>query len=98
MNDATIAEIDVEQDRQRLIAEMVADSGSDWVREFLPGSAGCHELLDRAAMFADMIEKHLASHPACLANAEWYQLAEQAAAALRELYQRVGAEHLAAEH
>jgi hypothetical protein len=32
-----------------------------------------------------------------VANPEWYLLAEQAAAALRELYQRIGAEHLEAE-
>ncbi len=98
MNDAAFAETDIEQDRQRQIAEMVSDSGSDWAREFLPGTAGCHELLDRTAMFADMIEKHLASHPACIANPEWYQLVQQAANILHDLYQRIGAEHLAAEH
>lgn len=84
-------------DRQRLIAELAADSGNDWAREFLPGTSGCHELLDRTAMFADMIERHLTTHPACIANPEWYELAERAASALHELYQRVGAEHLAAE-
>lgn len=97
MNGTVIAETDVELDRQRQIAELIADSGNDWARQFLPGTSGCHELLDRTAMIADMIGRHLSSHPACLANPEWYQLAEQAAAALRDLYQRVGAEHLAPE-
>ena len=41
-----------------------------------------------------MPERHLLSHPACVANPAWYFLAEQAAAALRELYQQVGAQHL----
>ena len=97
MNGTLIAETDAELDRQRQIAELVADSGNDWARQFLPGTSGCHELLDRTAMIADMIERHLSSHPACLANLEWHHLAEHAAAALRDLYQRVGAEHLAPE-
>lgn len=83
--------------RQQEIAELVADSGNDWAREFLPGTSGCHKLLDRTSMFADMIEHHLASHPACVANVEWYELAERAASALHELYQRVGAEHFAVD-
>jgi hypothetical protein len=97
MSDAISAEVDFAQDRQRQIAEMVGDSGGEWAREFRPGTAGCHELLDRTAMFAEMIQKHLASHPACLANAEWHQLVHQAMNILHELYQRIGAEHLAAE-
>ena len=44
-----------------------------------------------------MVDQFVVSHPACLQNAEWFALAEQAAAALRELYQRVGAEHLTAD-
>ena len=35
-----------------------------------------------------------ADRPACLQNAEWYTLARQAANALHNLYQRVGAVHL----
>jgi hypothetical protein len=65
--------------------------------EYRPGSAGCHELLDRAALVSDILERHVLAHPACVAHPEWYLLAEQAAAALRALYQQVGAEHLAAD-
>ena len=57
----------------------------------------CHELLDRTALLSDLLERHLLGHPACVANPGWYRLAEQAAAALRELYQQVGAEHLAGD-
>ena len=48
-------------------------------------------------MLADMLERHLLTHPACVADPEWYALADRAATALRELYQQVGAEHLAAD-
>jgi hypothetical protein len=68
----------------------------NWEADYRPGSSGCHELLDRTALFADMLEQHLLEHPACLANPEWYLLAEQSAAALRDLYQRIGADHLGA--
>jgi hypothetical protein len=63
--------------------------------QYKPGSFGCHELLDRTAMAADLVEKYVRSHPACVQNPDWFALAEQAVAALRELYQRIGAEHLA---
>jgi hypothetical protein len=88
---------EVEQDRQRQVAELAAESGPDWVDGYQPGSAGCHELLDRTALLADMLERHVLEHPACVARAEWYRLAEQAAAALHELYQQIGAEHLAVD-
>ena len=88
---------ETEEDRLRRVAGMVADSGVGWADGFRPGTPGCHELLDRAQLMADMLEQHLLNHPACVADTEWYALAEHAAAALRELYQRVGAEHLAAD-
>ena len=88
---------EVEEDRQRLVRELATESGAEWDAEYRPGSAGCHELLDRAALVADMLERHIVAHPACVARPEWYALAEQAAAALRELYQQVGAEQLAVE-
>src|SRR3954465_8289628 len=88
---------EVEQDRLRQAGELAAESGAGWADGYRPGSHGCHELLDRTALLSDMLERHLLGHPACVANPGWYQLAEQAAAALRELYQQVGVEHLAGE-
>jgi len=88
---------EVEQDRQQRLNELVAESDPNWEDQAKPGSFGCHELLDRTSVAADMVEQFVLSHPACLRNAEWFALAERAAAALHELYQRVGAEHLAAD-
>ena len=88
---------ETEEERLRLAAKMVADSGTGWADGFRPGTSGCHELLDRSQLMADMLEQHLLNHPACIADAEWYALVDRAASALRELYQRVGAEHLAAD-
>jgi len=62
-----------------------------------PGSFGCHELLDRTAMLGDSVEEYILDHPSCVQNPEWYALADQAVTALRELYQRIGAEHLGNE-
>src|SRR5947209_16355639 len=87
----------VEQERQRQAAELAAEDGPEWAAEYRPGSAGCHELLDRASLVADLLERHLLSHPACVANPEWYALAARAAAAVHDLYQRVGAEHPGAD-
>jgi hypothetical protein len=97
MNTPTAKVADAERDRLEIIQEMVADRGPHWVDGYKPGSLGCHELLDRTAMLADMVEQFVLAHPSCALKAEWYALAEQATACLRDLYQRVGAEHLNSE-
>lgn len=85
---------EIERDRLRQAGELATDLGERWEDEYRPGSAGCHELLDRTALLSDMLERYLLEHPACVANSAWYVLAEQAAAALRELYQQISGEHL----
>lgn len=87
--------LDAEQNRQHLIDELVADNGPDWAVGYQPGSFGCHELLDRTAIMAELLERQLLSHPACVQNEEWFRLAEQAVEIVNELYQRIGAAHLA---
>jgi hypothetical protein len=86
--------LDTEQERHQRIAELIADNGPDWAEQYKPGSFGCHELLDRTSLVADLVERYVQSHPACVQNPDWFALAEKAVAALRELYQRIGAEHL----
>ncbi len=83
-----------EQERQQLIEALCADEGQQWAEQYKPGSFGCHDLLDRTACAAEAVERYVLSHPACVRNEDWFALAEQAAAALHELYQRIGEEHL----
>ena len=85
---------DTEQERQHLADELLADHGPHWAEQYKPGSFGCHELLDRTSLVADLVEQQVLSHPACVQNPDWFALAEQAVTALRELYQQVGAVHL----
>ena len=85
---------DNEEDRRQRIEELVRDHGPDWANQYAPGSFGCHELLDRTMLAADAVEEQLLSHPACVQNPEWFALADEAVSALRELYQRIGAEHV----
>lgn len=86
---------EVEQQRQEAVAELIAEHGPNWTDQYAPGTFGCHELLDRTSLAAAMVEQSVLSHPACAQNAAWYALAEQAVAALNDLYQQIGAEHLA---
>jgi hypothetical protein len=51
--------LDTEQERQRYIDEMTADHGPGWAAQYQPGSFGCHELLDRTALVADLAERYL---------------------------------------
>jgi hypothetical protein len=69
---------ETEQDRQERVAELSAEQGPTWAEHYKPGSFGCHELLDRTSLVADMVEQYLLSHPACIQNPAWYALAEQA--------------------
>jgi hypothetical protein len=94
MRQPTTETLDSERDRQELVDELRADHGADWSEQYQPGSHGCHELLDRTALMADLVERSVATHPACVRDPEWYALADRAVKALNELYQRVGAEHL----
>jgi hypothetical protein len=89
--------LDREDERRQLIEELIVQEGPDWAEQHKPGSFGCHELLDRTAFAADLLERYVLAHPACLGNEDWHRLAEQAADALQELYQRVGEAHLSAQ-
>ncbi len=80
--------------RQQAIAELNAEDGPDWQKEFAPGTFGCHELLDRVGLIAGLVDEQILEHPACLQSEEWFQLAESAVAALNELSQQIGAAHL----
>ena len=94
MSSGTQEAHDVEQQRQEAITDLIAEHGPKWTDQYAPGTYGCHELLDRTILAAETVEQHVLEHPACIQNAAWYALAEQAVAALNELYQQIGAEHL----
>jgi hypothetical protein len=83
--------------RQSQLADLAAENEPGWESQFQPGAFGCHELLDRTSLLGDLVESQLLEHPACVLNPKWHQLALNAVEALRELYQQVGAEHLAEE-
>ncbi len=86
--------LDMEQERQQRLEELHTEHEPHWLDQFKPGSFGCHELLDRTMLAANLVDEYVRSHPACVQNPEWFALAEQAMSALSELYQRIGAEHL----
>jgi hypothetical protein len=64
--------------------------------QFAPGSFGCHEALQMALVFGEMVEAYLCDHEAVKANPAWLALADKAQQALFELYLSIGAEHLQA--
>jgi hypothetical protein len=88
---ATLDTSVLERERQQLLKTLLAEEGREYLEGFRPGTFGCHELLDRASLLGDAVEENILNHPACVQNPEWYALAERALAALRELYQEVGA-------
>lgn len=88
---------EVEAERLARLAELVDVSDPAEHGRFLPGSFGCHELLDRTALTQQAIDDWLLGHPACLSRAEWYRLALSAHEALNELYRQVSEAHIPVE-
>jgi hypothetical protein len=84
----------IDSQRQERLRALESEEGTARLEEFQPGTFGCHELLDRTILLAEQVENTLLSHPACIQNREWYELASEASAALHELYQRISSEHL----
>ena len=93
-----VAESAGHREWQEHLTAVAAEQEPDWEARYAPGSFGCHELLDRVNLLGDLVEGQVLEHPSCALQAEWYHLAAQAVEALRELYQRIGAEHLDAEN
>jgi hypothetical protein len=87
--------IDNEVEKARL--EGLADAESHDPKDFMPGSFGCHEALHTTSILVDSVGRHLLSHPTILHDPQFYALADQAHAALFELYQAIGAKHLEEE-
>jgi len=85
------------QEWRKQLEAVAADEGPGWEDRNRPGSFGCHELLDRVNLLGDLVEGQVLGHPACALRAEWYELAARAVETLRDLYQRVGAEHMGAD-
>ena len=85
---------EVEQDRLLEVAGRDAQ-GAGWRARHAPGSFGCHEALHVSSMLADTVALRLVEHGAVIQRADWYALAARAHEALFDLYQAIGAEHLA---
>jgi hypothetical protein len=63
----------------------------DWA----PGELGCHELLDRVSVMNNIFADHVIDHAACITNPEWFALANHISDLMADLYQKIGAKHLA---
>ena len=94
MATTTVVSNESENLRREQLAELTSENEAGWEREFLPGSLGCHELLDRTNLVGDLVESQILEHPTCVLNPQWHELALQAVDALRALYQHVGADHV----
>ena len=68
------------------------------MRQFGPGTLGCHEALHMAAVLLEMVDERLCQHPAVESIPAWRNMADSARDTLAALYAAIGAEHLAAPH
>ncbi len=63
-------------------------------KDYTPGTFGCHEALHVTNMMVEVLERHLAEHPAIQANSAWKARVERAQDELAALYQEIGAAHI----
>jgi hypothetical protein len=69
--------------------------GSYDSNDFLPGTFGCHEALDRCSILCEQVDS-LSQHPAIVMEPEWRKKAVTATNLLAELYQDIGRKHMSA--
>jgi hypothetical protein len=74
------------------VEEQLIRDGLD-PKNFLPGTFGCHEALDRTSLIMEMVGQ-LADHPAIKLNEEWQNLATDAHNKLFQLWQKIGEKHV----
>ena len=86
---------DAHREWQKQLLATGAEQEWGWEDRYRPGSFGCHEFLDRVTLLGDLLEARVLGHPSCVLREEWHRLATAAVEAMRELYQKVGREHLA---
>jgi hypothetical protein len=70
---------------------MAEDEARQGAAEYAPGRLACQEALHLAQVFSEMLERHLAGHPALRGNAAWKAKAERAAAELGALHREMAA-------
>ena len=75
------------------------DENPDWLDDLKergkPGTFGYHEALHVASIQMDSLERYLLEHPAVLMDKDAYRLCHEAHTLLFNLYQHLGAIHLA---
>lgn len=82
------------EDKERTDPDDPQLDDSDWRERFKPGTFGCHEALQMASVFQDMVSSHLLDHPAVLMDEQAYRLAYKAQEYLYHTYQRLGEVHI----
>lgn len=75
------------EERQALLKEL-REQWKDFDERFCEPGYGTHELSDRASILADSWAGYIQEHPACVGNAEWFELAREIADKMMDFYQK----------
>lgn len=71
-----------------------SETTAEDIKQFSPGTHGCHEALHVASMLMEMVDEYLCGHTAIRLRPQWQAKADAARDALFDLYQGIGAEHM----
>ena len=79
--------------RKNKLKSYKADKARQPLKDFTPGTFGCHEALHMAAYLLNNVTEELCNHPAVIQDSDFFKLASEAESALGKLYTEIKKVH-----
>ncbi len=79
--------------RKNKLKSYKADKARQPLKDFTPGTVGCHEAMHMAAYLLNNVTQELCDHPAVIQDAEFFRLASEAESALASLFTKIKKVH-----
>ena len=79
--------------RKKKLKSYENDKGRQPLKDFTPGTFGCHEVLTMSAYLLNNVTEELCDHPAILQDRNLFKLAHEAESALATLYSAIKKQH-----
>jgi len=83
----------MEKMRLKKLAAYERDNDRQPIKDFTPGTLGCHECLHMTAFLLNNVTEELCNHPAVFQDEKFFKLASEAESALGRLYTAVKQRH-----
>jgi len=79
--------------RKNKLKSYEADKARQPLKDFTPGTFGCHEAMHMTAFLLNNVTEELCNHPTVLQDQKLFRLAHEAESALGSLYTEIKKRH-----